>query len=148
MRRLRKYFALSPSGRAIVLRSLMLLPMVTALLRVRGMAHTTVFLGRLGGRAEHDHGTLAPREVARLVNAAASVLRAHCLSRSLVLSHLLRNRGILTEIRLGVSKLSEEGLSAHAWVELNGLPINDGVDVSERYAALPSSAAKFRAPRP
>ena len=148
MRRLQKYLALTPAGRAIVLRSLLLLPMVAMLVRARGMALTTAWLGRLGRRAERDPGALAPREIARLVNAAASILGARCLPRSLVLCHLLRNRGIPAEIRLGVSKLADGNLSAHAWVELDGLPLNDGPDVFERYAALPSSAAKFRVDHP
>ena len=147
MRRLRKYLALTPAGRAIVLRSLLLLPVAAALLRTRGMARTTALLERLGNRAERDPGTLAPPEIARLVSAAASMLRARCLARSLVLCHLLRQRGRSTEIRLGVSKLADGKLSAHAWVELDGVPLNDGADVFERYAALPSSATKFRVDR-
>lgn len=148
MRRLQKYLALTPAGRAIVLRGLLLLPMAAVLLRTRGMARTTALLGPLGRRAKHDPGALAPREIARLVNAAASILGAPCLPRSLVLWHLLRNRGIPTEIRLGVTKLADGSLSAHAWIELEGLPLNDGADACERYAALPSSTAKFRVERP
>ncbi len=148
MRRLQKYLALSPPGRAIVLRSLLLLPMVAVLLRARGMARTTALLGRLGRRAAHNPDTLAPPEIARLVNAAGSILGARCLPRSMVLCHLLRHRGIPAEIRLGVSSLADSKLSAHAWVELEGLPLNDGADVLERYAALPSSATDCRAHRP
>ena len=148
MRRLQKYLALTPAGRAIILRSLLLLPMVAVVLRARGMARTTALLGRLGRHAEGDPDTLAPQEIARLVNAAASILRAQCLPRSLVLWHFLRNRGIPTEIRLGVSRLADGNLSAHAWVELDGLPLNDGADVFERYAALPSSAIQLRVDHP
>jgi len=148
VRRLQKYLALTPAGRAIVLRSLLLLPMAAVLLRARGMARTTALLGRLGRRAERDPGALAPQEIARLVHATASILGARCLPRSLVLCHLLRNRGIPTEIRLGVSKLADGKLSAHAWVELDGLPLNDGADVFERCAALPSLANKFRIDQP
>lgn len=149
MNRLRKYLSLSPEGRAIVLRSLLLLPMVAVLLRARGMARTTALLERLGQR--HGGGepcALPPQEIARLLNAAASILGARCLPRSLLLCHLLRHRGIPTEIRLGVSKLADGNLSAHAWVELDGLPLNDGADVFERYAALPSPATKLRVVHP
>ena len=134
----------STAGRALVLRSLVLLHLAGLLLGARAMGRTTALLERLGNRAERDPGTLAPPEIARRVSAAASILRARCLARSLVLCHLLRHRGRSTEIRLGVSKLADGKLSAHAWVELDGLPLNDGADVFERYAALPSSATKFR----
>lgn len=140
MRRLQKYLALAPAGRAIVRRSLLLLPFVALLLRTRGMARTQAWLGHLGSRAPDDPGALAPREIARLVNAAASFLGIQCLPRSLLLQHLLRNRGIPTAIRLGVSKLAEGKLDAHAWVELDGLPLNDSIDVRRHYAALPACA--------
>lgn len=138
MRRLRKFFALTPDGRTLVLRSLLLLPTVAALLRVRGLARTTALLERLGRRGEGEPGALAPREVARLVDAAAALLRIRCLPRSLVLWHFLRHRGASAVVRLGVSKLAGGGLSAHAWLEFDGLPLNDAADVFDRYAALPS----------
>ena len=145
MNRLRKYLALTPAGRAIVLRSLLLLPLATVLLRTRGMARATAGLERLANRAKRDPGVLAPHEVARLVDAAASILGTPCLPRSLVLRHLLCRRGILVEIRLGVSTAAEGKLSAHAWVELDGLPLNDNADVFDRYAALPAPATSVRA---
>ncbi len=148
MRRLRKYLALSPAGRAIVLRSLLLLPVVATLLRVRGMECARAWLERLGPRAAGDISTLAPSRIASLVGAAASLLQARCLPRSLVLWYFLRGRGTSAEIRLGVTKLADGSLSAHAWVEFDGLPLNDGPDAIERYAALPSLAGRFRAHQP
>lgn len=148
MRRLRKYFALTPAGRSIVLRSLLLLPLVAGLLRVRGMAGASALLGRLERRTERRDGTPAAQEIARLVDAAASFLGAQCLSRSLVLCHLLRSRGLPAEIRLGVSTPGDGKLIAHAWVELDGLPLNDGADVSRRYAALRTAAIQSQGGRP
>jgi hypothetical protein len=141
MKRLRSYFALCPTERALVRRSLLLLPAVAVLLRVHGMTRTNAFLVRLGAPDRRKADALAPQDVARMVYAAGSLLGVLCLPRSLVLSHILRQRGISTEIRLGVSKLTAGGLSAHAWVELDGLPLYDGPDVHERYAALPCSTA-------
>lgn len=137
MSRLRKFLALTPDGRTLFLRSLLLLPTVAALLRIRGLARTSVLLDRLGHRGECYVGAPAPREVARLVDAAAALLRIRCLPRSLVLWHFLRHRGTSAVVRLGVSKLAGGSLSAHAWLELDGVPINDHADVFERYAALP-----------
>ena len=148
MRWLRKYLALSPAGRAIVLRSLLLLPVVAALLRARGMERTRAWLDRLGRRVRGDTSTLVPREIATLVGAAAFLVRARCLSRSLVLWHFLRDRNARAEVRLGVAKLEDGSLCAHAWVEFDGLPLNDGPGVRERYAVLPSRARGFRAGLP
>lgn len=144
MRWLRKYFALTPAARAIILRSLLLLPAVALLLRARGMARTAAVLERRKQCAKYDLPAIAPHEIARLVSAAASFLGVHCLSRSLVLWHQLRVSGRSPEVHLGVSKLADGSLSAHAWVELNGIPLIDSIDISERYAALPSPRGRLR----
>jgi hypothetical protein len=148
MRRLRKYLALSPAGRAVVLRSLILLPTVALLLRVRGMGRTHAWLARLGPFAAGDTSALASREVAVLVGAVASIVQARCLSRSLVLWQLLRDQSNRVEVRLGVSKNAEGGLCAHAWVDFDGLPLNDGPEVFERYSALPSLPRRFASNHP
>ena len=138
MKRLRKYLALPPAGRAIVLCTLLLLPIAAALLRARGMVQASTWLARLVPRVAATRGTLAPQEVARLVDAAASFLRVQCLPRSLLLWHFLQHRGVPAEIRLGVATPAAGKLFAHAWVELDGFPLNDRANVHERYAALPS----------
>ena len=143
MRRLRKFLALSPAGRTIVLRSLLLLPVVSALVRARGMGGARAWLEHLGPRAGRDTSALTASEIASLVGAAGSLLRAGCLPRSLVLWHFLHHGSHRVEVRLGVSKLADGNLRAHAWVEFDGLPLNDGPDVLERYAALPSIADQF-----
>ncbi len=148
MKKLRKYLALSAVGRAIVLRSLLLLPAVAALLRARGMERTRAWLDRLGPLAAGDASALAPREIATLVDAAGALLQARCLPRSLVLWHFLRDRAASAEIRLGVAKRADGGLSAHAWVEFDGAPLNEGSDLSARYAVLPSLAGRFTSSRP
>jgi hypothetical protein len=145
--RLQKYRALTPGGRAIVLHSLLLLPLVAAHLRSRGMARTTALLERLGHRSNPASDALPPREIARLVNAAASILRALCLPRSLVLWHFLRHRGVFTEIRFGVSRPDDGKFAAHAWVELDGLPLNDSADILGLYWALPAYPTRIRADR-
>jgi hypothetical protein len=148
MRRLRKYLALTRAERAIVRRSLILLPLVAVLLRVRGMAYARAWLARLGTSESGEASALAPREIASLVGAAASLLRARCLPRSLVLLHCLRGRAASVEIRLGVAKFADGSLSAHAWVEFDGSPLNEGADLFERYAVLPARAGRFAASRP
>lgn len=102
------------------------------------MARAMAWLGRQPGG--HDTSTLSRQEIARLVNAAASLLRVQCLPRSLVLWHNLREHGTSVQIRLGVSKLADGGLSAHAWVEVDGLALIDDTEKLGRYTVLPSVA--------
>ena len=75
--------------------------------------------------------------LANLVNRAARLVRipANCLTRSLLLGWLLRRRGVASQLRIGV-KMDNGSLSAHAWVEYAGIPINDQPDVGEQFAAF------------
>ena len=140
MRRLRKFLGLNPAGRTVVLHSVLLLPMLTLSLRALGMARTRAMIERFEPGANGAAAALAPAELARLVDAVAARLRVRCLARSLALWQLLRHRGTSTKIRLGVSKLADGSLAVHAWLEFEGLPLNDHADVLERYAALPTRA--------
>lgn len=137
MTRWRRFFALDAAQRRVFLWSLALLPLVIALLRTRGFAATQVFVGRMPARARPG---LSPAALAHMVDAAASLLGASCLPRSLVLCHVLRCSGKAAEIRLGVQASRAGELYAHAWVNLGDQPVNDTVDVVERYAQLPSHA--------
>ena len=70
--------------------------------------------------------------------------RARCLEQSLTLWYLLRRHGVPSALRIGVRKAGGQTLEAHAWVELEGRPINDRPDIALSYAAfegpLPSTA--------
>ena len=73
--------------------------------------------------------------------------RPRCLLRSLTLARYLGRRGIACEVRIGLP--AEQGgaapgadldFSAHAWVEYDGVVLNDRDDVAALYAPfdLPS----------
>lgn len=72
---------------------------------------------------------------ASIVNAAArrSPFPVTCLTRSIVLQDLLRERGAACDLRIGV-QLAGGTLAAHAWVESAGTPLNDAPDVASRFA--------------
>jgi len=66
-----------------------------------------------------------------------------CLIRSLALAWLLKRRGIPFVIRIGVpSKTAlKQGnkpvaFSAHAWVEHDGIVLNDRPDIASRFSAF------------
>lgn len=66
---------------------------------------------------------------------------ANCLQRSVVLWWFLRRRGISSEIRIGVRRRpatasGSQGLDFHAWVELDGVVLNDRSDIRGRFATF------------
>ncbi|HVP05124.1 MAG TPA: lasso peptide biosynthesis B2 protein [Dehalococcoidia bacterium] len=67
--------------------------------------------------------------LARDVGAVARRLprKARCLQRSLALSWMLRRRGMNSRLRFGVRN-GEQGIQAHAWIEIAGEPVNDSRD--------------------
>jgi hypothetical protein len=130
VRRWRRFLALDAAQRGVFLWSLALLPATAAALRWRGFAAAQTFIGRV---PELAIGAVAPEAAARMVDAAAALVGATCVPRSLVLWRRMRSRGAI--VRLGVARAAPE-FAAHAWVELDGRPLNDRPDVNDRYAAL------------
>jgi hypothetical protein len=56
-----------------------------------------------------------------------------CLHRSLALAAVLRRRSIDARLCIGVVDLP---FSAHAWVEANGLIVNESEEKRSRYALV------------
>lgn len=81
---------------------------------------------RLPRRASLSRG---PEEFARIkageIAAVAGYLpfAVRCLPRSLMLAMLLRRRSIPAELCLGAK--ADQMFDAHAWVELDGKPVNE-----------------------
>jgi len=128
--------------RWLLAQALILLPLTALALRLMGFHRWQTLLAQLTpvrSGAETDDATRigAGRATAQLVDAAArhGAYRASCLPRSLALWWLLRRRGIEGDLRIGVRKEAGQ-IQAHAWVEYRGAVLNDGRDVSERYAAF------------
>lgn len=78
------------------------------------------------------------KELAWAVGVAAWVARPRptCLTRSLVLWSLLRDAGIPVRMRLGARLSREDLLEAHAWVEVEGEPVAEPMDVEARFPRL------------
>lgn len=70
------------------------------------------------------------------IAATRSLWRATCLRQALVLWWLLAQRGIATQIRLGVVKDAGQALESHAWVERNGVVLIGGETSQERFRVL------------
>ena len=133
----RRWRALPASDRRLVLALLALLPATAAAIRLLGVGRVCGFLSR-HPPIETDAqpaDTQQARALARLVDAAARRVpgRPSCLPRSITLWWLLRRRGIDSALRIGVRTVDGR-LHAHAWVELDGLVLNDDQDVGLRFA--------------
>lgn len=140
--------ALPPPQRRTVLAAALLLPAFRFGLWLLGLRRWRQFtVGRLGtvpAAADLAHA----QSVGQMVNLAAGFgpWRANCLARSLLLEWMLRRHGVPVALRIGVRRQAD-ALEAHAWVESNGVPVNDEPDIAERFtpfADLPPASA-FRA---
>jgi hypothetical protein len=60
--------------------------------------------------------------------------RSECLEQSVCAFFLLRRRGLPVQLRLGVQPYP---FAAHAWVELNGVPVTESVEMVSKFAILP-----------
>lgn len=80
------------------------------------------------------------REIARIQEAVSRHLmfRASCLEQSLVLWWLAARRGIPAELRIGARKQAGR-FQAHAWVELEGLVLNDSGEAHRHFAPFDGS---------
>lgn len=65
-----------------------------------------------------------------------------CLPRSLTLVSMLQRRNLGAKLHIGMKK-SESEFLAHAWVTLNGVVINDGVENIKNYSTFKSQEVNF-----
>lgn len=77
-------------------------------------------------------GTDPTEQVCKAVNHACIWYpkRALCLQRAAVTTCLLRSCGVPAQMVIGANKLP---FRAHAWVEVDGLVINERIDVRDVY---------------
>lgn len=138
MRSFGRFLRLSASEKLSFLEAVFLLFFARVALRRVSLRRLQAFMDRflLGKEATGDAALLVDRArgVARLVQAAARrvPVQTYCLHNSLVLSWMLRRRGIPCELRFG-ARLQGSELDAHAWVECAGQVLNDSQDVHERF---------------
>lgn len=136
-RYLSTYRTLSARERNVLLASLILLPLFWLGLRLADLQRFQAWLDRypIARRAPLSQAEAAALGIA--VNRAASHVLgpANCLTRSLLLRWILRRYGTSSDLCIGV-RFDEGGLAAHAWVEKDGIPVNDRHDVRAGFAAF------------
>jgi hypothetical protein len=139
--RLRRFRALDGQAQGMFLRAMLALPLVSQSLRWRGLRATQESLQRR--QAPGGKPTKFEKEklevTVRMVKAAVRHSPGHpsCLEESLTLWWLLARQGISSEVRIGIRKQAEN-FEAHAWVERDGMALNEPEAKHRHYAAFES----------
>jgi hypothetical protein len=125
-------------------RAAFLLPFIRIKLRLGGYRKTLQYLqNRLNSRSDSSssdqHNSSALQMTCRMVRAAEhySPGQSTCLEQALLLWYLLQTQGIPATVKIGVRKQSDK-FEAHAWVEQNGLALNQLDEQHHHYAAFDS----------
>lgn len=133
---LRRWRALPAIDRRRLCRAALRLLAIDLGLRLRGFAVVAAAFERRGVRPR-----VGGKESVDLWVRAVDVAARHhlypmsCLPRALALRSLLAEEGVATDLRIGVRK-EGAALAAHAWVELEGVPIGEIPSIAERFAPL------------
>ena len=139
--RLAQWRALTSAQRRTLLQAWWLLPVFWLGLRTLGLPRLQARLAAkplpITAPGQPPLPLAEVQALGKAVNIAArhTPFHATCLSRSLVLGWLLRRQGVASDLRIGV-RLVGGALDAHAWVELEGVPVNDSADIAQTFAAF------------
>jgi hypothetical protein len=122
----------------VVLVAVVLMSTVRVSLRSRGFGRTVDLLAARSTRPPRRAAEGEALDVAEAVSlvAARRLVGGSCLPRSLVLWFLLRRRGIDAELVVGAGPAEGGPLPAHAWVEVDGDPLDDDPDVRRRFGSF------------
>jgi transglutaminase superfamily protein len=145
---LRRFSALERPAQTLFLRALAMLPLVWLSLKFRGFEATRSTLWKTLSHVtpQADSASLNKQIAltAHMVNAADrhGLVHPSCLVKSLALWWLLGWHGIPSQLRVGVRK--EGGnLEAHAWVEREGIALNEPEERHHHYAAFDAALASL-----
>ena len=146
--RLVLFLAMPRDQKRIFLQAAMAMPLFRLAVVILGYSRIRRQLDSMNaGQRKENVDPRDLRQFAKRVNQAASVTlgAGNCLTRSLVLQWMLARRDIVTDLRIGVQTKGKI-LTAHAWVEKNGIPINDRSDIGDEYAVFdqPMPSSTFR----
>ena len=136
-RHLAQFRALSHAEQRMLLIAAACTPIFWLGLRLLGLPRFQAWLERARKPACPAITLPKIQALGELVNIAArhTLGSRTCLTRSLLLGWLLRRRGVQSQLRIGV-RVTQGALDAHAWVECEGVPVNDSLDVSAQFASF------------
>ncbi len=96
-----------------------------------------------------DHRILHASRLAIRIIESRSPFPGTCLSRSLVLWSTLQRYGITAALKIGTRLIegqpadAHSAFSAHAWVEVQGIPVNATLDVTAMYTPFNLDITKY-----
>jgi hypothetical protein len=121
--------------RRLTARELVMLPSIVALntafgvaLRRRGFEQADRIAERIIGLPRHaDHRPSDPERIVGVVHLVSrrSLTPSRCLARSLTGRTLLARRGVDARVVVGTTGTLAD-LGAHAWLEVDGVPVGEG----------------------
>jgi hypothetical protein len=141
-----RYRALDPQSRRLFRQAAVLLPRVALSLRLRGFKKTRDTLQEKLTSSPADRSVQSDslsdtvQKTCRMIKAGGHYGFVHptCLVESLSLWYLLQKQNIPAQLRIGVRKLSDK-FEAHAWVEHEGVALNQPNEPHQHYAAFDSA---------
>src|SRR6266571_413831 len=146
--RFRRFSGMELPAQELFLRAVVLLPLVALSLRWRGFRATQAALQRFLSKANPGPAAAllskAAAVTAHMVNAADrhGLVHPSCLAKSLTLWWLLARQGISSHLRIGIRKEGEK-FEAHAWVESDGIALNEPEEHHHHYAAFDAAFSKL-----
>ncbi len=140
MKSLRTFIGLPPGERGLVVRTLLLVAAIRVALWVLPLQRLQRVVGSWDSWKHLPLTIPTDMPIGRLVWAVRAASRripaASCLTQSVALHCLLTRAGHRSEVRIGVTKDTEAGFGAHAWVEYAGQPLLSGQEEVELYVRL------------
>jgi hypothetical protein len=141
---LKKFLHLSIRERQMFVQAVLLLPLIHLSLCLLGYHRLHKITEKLipikevkSSPSEADNTVYQAKEITRIVAIGAEhgFFQASCLRRTFLDWVFLRRNGIQSSICFGVRRIGQQ-LEAHAWLEYEGIVINDVASVQENYLVL------------
>jgi hypothetical protein len=134
---LRKFFSLPAKERQILVKAFFLLIIIRLGLWLLPFRTLQKNLERLFHYPATSHElSLSPERFSWAVSAVSQyVPAATCLAQALTLQVLLSREGIHSDLAIGVARDDTTGITAHAWLEIDGKLIIGGQE-RDRYTQL------------
>jgi Transglutaminase-like superfamily len=119
----------------LFVQSYLVLAWAGVLMRCRSLKHVLRHLEKVPPFAIPRAGTQTAAAICQAIDLACAFypVRVLCLQRSIATALLMRRNGIGAELVLGARLLP---FKSHAWVEVNGVPVNDKPYMREIYEVL------------
>ena len=134
---LRRWTRLSCADRLVLLQALGIVGFIRLALWVLPFARLRTLLAKIGQVRRPSPNRLAPARLAWAVSVTSRYVPcATCLTQALAAELLLRWAGYRGELQIGVAKLANGRLLAHAWLEYEGIIIIGGYEHS-KFTPLP-----------